>query len=256
MVMHRPEHGMPKSGKFGVYVRVSIDKQSVENQMHGIHTYLNGGDHEVKWFKEEGVSSTEDWDNREELQNCIDYCRKTGATFLIYSLSRLARYHWQALRFFSQEVEKGHIKMVVVDDPYMDEQSVHFRATFDEYQRKRISENTKRSLERIKHEIETKGEYVTKEGKTITKLGNNDSILDTSKKGNDAQKAKFKQRAEQVEDIIMHLRGRGMSYRQISEQLNSMGVPSPTKMRHPDLARRAPWHPPSVRNYIKKLEEN
>ena len=65
MVMHRPEHGMPKSGKFGVYVRVSTDKQSVENQMHGIHTYLNGGDHEVKWFKEEGISSTTPWDARE-----------------------------------------------------------------------------------------------------------------------------------------------------------------------------------------------
>ena len=71
----RKEHGKEKSGKFAAYLRVSTDKQDVANQEYRIKEYLNGGEHDVKWFKDEGVSSGMDWDKRKALQLCLDYCR-------------------------------------------------------------------------------------------------------------------------------------------------------------------------------------
>ena len=74
----RDDHGESKTGKYACYVRVSTDEQDVANQEHGITAWLNGGKQDVQWFREEGVSSGEDWHNRTVLQDCLKHCRKTG----------------------------------------------------------------------------------------------------------------------------------------------------------------------------------
>ena len=250
----RQDHGVPHSGKYACYVRVSTDDQDVANQEHSIKAYLNGGDHSVKWFREEGVSSGEDWHNRVELHRCLDYCRKEGAVLVIYSVSRMSRKQWETLRFFEQEVATGNIKLVVVDDPTLDETTIGFKALFAQHERTQIKQRTKMALDRIKSEIEEKGSHTSRAGNVITKLGVHDKLEEAGQKGNVVSGELADKRASDVWPVIDSLLQRGLSYRAIARELNRMQVPTPTKRRNPDTAKRTEWYASSVRNYVLRME--
>lgn len=253
LTVTREDHGTEHSGKFAAYVRVSKDDQDVANQEHSIKAYLNGGDHNVKWFREEGVSSGEDWHNRVELHKCLDYCRKQNATMVIYSISRMSRRQWETLRFFEQEVATGNIKLVVVDDPTLDETTIGFKAMFAQHERTQIKQRTKLALDRIKAEIDEKGEYTTKEGRVITKLGIHENLEVAGIKGNKRNTELADKRAADVWPIIEGMLDKGLSYRAIARELNKMGVPTPTKRRNPDTSKRTEWYASSVRNYVLRM---
>ena len=250
----RSDHGAMHDGKYAAYVRVSTDAQDVANQEHGIKAYLNGGDFDVKWYREEGGSSGEDWHNRKELHRCLDYCRKHGATLVIYSISRMSRKQWETLRFFEQEILPGKIKLVVVDDPTLDETTIGFKAMFAQHERTQIKQRTKLALGRIKSEIAEKGSYTTKAGNVITKLGVHDNLGAAGKKGVASSINKADARASDVWPIIQNLLVQGASLRSIARSLNDMGVATPTKRRNPDISKRTEWHASSVRNYINRME--
>ena len=251
----RDDHGESKDGKYAAYVRVSTDAQDVANQEHGIKAYLNGGDFDVKWFREQGVSSGEDWHNRKELHRCLDYCRKQGATLVIYSISRMSRKQWETLRFFEQEILPGKIKLVVVDDPTLDETTIGFKAMFAQHERTQIKQRTKLALGRIKSEIAEKGSYTSKAGNVITKLGVHENLDAAGKKGVASSIAKADARAGDVWPIIQNLLERGVSLRGIARELNNMGVATPTKRRNPDISKRTEWHASSVRNYVQRMQK-
>ena len=250
----RPDHGVPHTGKFACYVRVSTDKQDVENQMFGIKAYLNGGEHQAKWFKEEGVSAASDWHSRTELHRCFDYCRKTGATMVVYSISRMSRRTWETLRFLEQEVSTGRIKLVVVDNPNLDHNTIGLLSAVAEMERTQIRDRTKASLNRIKAEIAEKGRYTTRAGKTIKKLGNPVAAAEAAKKGRAYQIKLADERAENLWPLISNLLDQGHGYRAIARQLNKMEVPTPAKRRNPDLAKHTEWYASSVSNYVKRIK--
>ena len=252
----RPDHGATHGGDYAAYMRVSTDSQDVATQEHGIKAFLNGGDHKLKWFKEEGVSSGTDWHQRSELHSCLDYCRKTDATMVIYSVSRMSRRLWETLRFLEQEVKTGKIKLVVVDNPNLDHKTVSLLAACAEMERDNIRERTKMALRHIKSEIAEKGSYVAKSGRTITKLGVHDKLPEAGMAGNEANRAAAKQRANDVRPIVESLREMGQSYQSIARELNKMGVPSPRRRQNPDLAKKTEWHASSVRNYFLSGKEN
>jgi len=235
----RKEHGKEKSGKFAAYLRVSTDKQDVANQEHRIKEYLNGGEHDVKWFKDEGVSSGMDWDKREALQLCLDYCRKEQATMIVYSISRMARRTWETLKFLEQEIKPGKIKLVVVDNPNLDHKTVGLLAAVAEMERDTIRERTQASLDRIKAEIAEKGFHITKAGVTITKLGSDD-MSDAQQKGADRGKEKADERAKELGPFIANLKKNGSSYREIALKMNKLGIPTPNG---------GIWYGSSARNY-------
>ena len=251
----RPDHGVPHEGSYAAFVRVSTDAQDVANQEHGIKAVLNGGDHKVKWFREEGVSSGMDWHRREVLHKCLDHCRKTGATMLIYTLDRMSRRLWETLRFLEQEIDNGKIKLVVVDDPHMDETTITLRAAVAQIERKRIKTRTKQALGRIKDEIAEKGQYTTREGRVITKLGDHGKIAEAGIKGNERNAELADGRAEQIWPIIKMFRDEGLSYRKIAERLTVMKQATPTSMRTPDISRQTKWHASSVRNYFLRMNQ-
>ncbi len=253
--LQRDDHGLPHTGKYAAYVRVSTDSQDVATQEHSIKKWINGGDHQVKWFREEGVSSGEDWHNRQVLQDCLTYCRKQGATLIIYSLSHLARKQWEALRFFEQEIKSDNIKMVVIDDPTLDETTIGFRAMFDQHEREKIRQRTKASLARIQAEIEEKGHYVTKEGRHITKLGGHERLELAQEKGNATVKHNADKRAATVWPTIQKMLADGESLRAIARHLNLLGVASPAAQRKPDAIEKSLWHASTVNNYIKRMEK-
>ena len=251
----RPDNGVPHEGSVAAFVRVSTDLQDNANQEHGIKTFLNGGDHKVKWFREEGVSSGKDWHQRQTLHDCLNYCRKTGATMLIYTLDRMSRRLWETLRFLEQEIDNGKIKLVVVDDPHMDETTITLRAAVAQIERKRIQTRTKQALRRIKDEIDEKGEYTTTEGRVITKLGYHENLEVAGMKGNERNTELADERAEQIWPVIKMLRDEGLSYRKIAERLTVMKQATPTSMRTPDISRQTKWHASSVRNYFLRMNQ-
>lgn len=252
LIETRPDHGTPHHGKFGALLRVSTDKQDVANQEHAIKAFLNGGKHQVEWFREENMSTKTDWNKRDVLHNCLDYCRKNKATLIVYSLSRLSRTVWETYRFFEQEITNGKIKLVVVDNPILDHNNISIMAAMAEMERNQIRVRTKAALARIKDEIAQKGSYVTKEGKTITKLGVHKNLDKAAKLGNLSNQRKAQERAERVIPIILQLKNRGLSLRAIARELNRMGIESPAKMMKPDISKRTEWYATSVRNFLMR----
>ncbi len=256
LTVTRPDHGTMHDGKFAAYVRVSTDDQDVASQEHGIKSFLNGGNHKVKWFRESGVSSGTDWHQRHELHACLDYCRKNDATLLIYSVSRMSRRTWETLRFLEQEVKTGKIKLVVVDNPNLDHNTIGLLSAVAEMERTQIKARTKMALNRIQAEIAEKGSYTAKSGRTITKLGVHDKLAEAGKAGNEANRAAGKERASDVWPIMENLLDRGLGYRAIARELNKMNVAPPSRRQNPDLAKRTEWYASSVRNYVLRMKKN
>ena len=249
LINTREDHGAEHAGNYAAYMRVSTDKQEVATQEHSIKAFLNGGDHKLKWFKEEGVSSGTDWAKRHELHECLDYCRRTDATMVIYSVSRLSRRTWETLRFLEQEVKTGQIKLVVVDNPNLDHNTIGLLSAVAEMERTQIKARTKMALNRIKSEIKEKGSYVSKAGRTITKLGVHSKLGEAGKAGNEVAALKGMERAKDIWPLIDSLRQQGLSYSACARQLDKMGVPSPRRQQNPDLAKKTEWRKSSVRNY-------
>ena len=256
LINTREDHGAEHTGHYAAYMRVSTDTQDVASQEHGIKSFLNGGDHKLRWFKEEGVSSGADWHQRDELHACLDYCRKTSATMVIYSVSRMSRRTWETLRFLEQEVKTGQIKLVVVDNPNLDHNTIGLLSAVAEMERTQIRARTKLALKLIKSEIREKGSYVAKSGRTITKLGVHEKLADAGKAGNEANRVASVERATDIFPIIDGLRGRGLSYRAIAVQLDKMQVPTPRRQQNPDLAKKTSWSTSSVRNYYLTGKQN
>ena len=236
---YREDHAEEHSGKFAAYLRVSTDKQDVANQEWRIKEYLNGGDHDVKWFKDEGVSSSMDWDKREALQLCLDYCRKEKATMIVYSISRMARRTWETLKFLEQEIKPGKIKLVVVDNPNLDHKTVGLLAAVAEMERDNIRVRTQNSLNRIKAEIKEKGYHISKSGVRITSLGSK-SVKVAGQTGADRGREKADERAKELGPFIANLKRNGSSYREIAAHMNKLGIPTP---------KDGIWYGSSVRNY-------
>ena len=73
------------------YVRVSTDTQDVARQENEIKKWLGDTDHQVIWFKEQGVSGKVAPEKRPELSKCIDTARATKGTLIVADLDRFSR---------------------------------------------------------------------------------------------------------------------------------------------------------------------
>ena len=102
----------------------------------------------------------------------------------------------ETLRFLEQEVSTGRIKLVVVDNPNLDYNTIGLLSAVAEMERTQIRDRTKASLNRIKAEIAEKGSYTTRGGKTIKKLSNPVAAAEAAKKGRAHQIKLADERAE------------------------------------------------------------
>ena len=241
----RADHGKRHNGKYCALVRVSTDKQDVENQIFAIKQYLNGGDHHVEWFKEEAVSGKTEWSKRPVLMDAIKYCKKNKATLIIYSLSRLGRRRGDVLNFFDDVISQGKIKLIVVDYPMLDETTVGFMAVMNQHERQVISERTKLSLARIKHDIKVNGSHVSRSGNKITKLGVG-MTRQAQKKGAVTNKIKANELADNLLPNIQRGLNMGWSYREIALDFNKRGY---------ETARGGEWHGSTIRNMYLRSEK-
>ena len=126
------------------YVRVSTDTQDVARQENEIKKWLGDLDHQVIWFKEQGVSGKVAPELRPELSKCIDTVRASKGTLIVADLDRFSRTDWHTLKFFDQVLKNGKVKLVVCNDPTISESKDKFalRTLFAQMEQEKISERS------------------------------------------------------------------------------------------------------------------
>lgn len=137
------------------YIRVSSDKQTVENQRYEILRYCETGGMAVDAWIEETISGTKKWDKRKlgELLHMVN----AGDTIICSELSRLGRSLYMIMDILSYCMENGVVVKTIKDNFTLgdDIQSKVLAFAFGlsaEIERNLISQRTKEALARKKAE--------------------------------------------------------------------------------------------------------
>ena len=137
------------------YIRVSTDKQSVENQRHEINHFCEREGIQIDGWIEETISGTRSYDKR-KLGGLLRKVHK-GDLIICSELSRLGRNLFMIMNILSTCMEKG-CRVWTVKDGYRlgdDIQSKVLAFAFGlsaEIERNLISERTRQALARLKEE--------------------------------------------------------------------------------------------------------
>lgn len=138
------------------YIRVSTDRQTVENQRFEISNYCNAHDiHIDKWIEDEGVSGAKDYSKR-SLGRLISGC-KSGDTIICSEISRLGRDLLMLFEILNKLIKKG-VRLYTIKDNFSLEDNIQTKVLAfafgiaSEIERKLISQRTKESLARLKAE--------------------------------------------------------------------------------------------------------
>lgn len=142
------------------YIRVSTDKQSVENQRFEINEYCKKNNLKINGYIQETISGTKNYHKR-ELGKLL-YRIKEGDLIICAELSRLGRNLFMIMEILNICMTKG-CRVWTIKDNYKlgdDIQSKVLAFAFGlsaEIERNLISQRTKEALARIKSEGRTLG---------------------------------------------------------------------------------------------------
>jgi DNA invertase Pin-like site-specific DNA recombinase len=135
------------------YIRVSTDKQDLDNQRHGVIEYAKKHNFEPLTFFEDTVSGKKNWRDR-DLGKLIEQSNK-GDVLLVAEISRLARSTLQVLEVL-QEAAKKELAVHVAKSNMVMDGSLNSRITAvilglaAEIEREFISARTTEALARRK----------------------------------------------------------------------------------------------------------
>lgn len=138
---------------FYAYLRVSTDRQDVDNQRHGVTEYAKQNGFGVLTFIEDTVSGKKEWRDR-GLGKLLNGA-KTGDILIVAEISRVARSTLQVLEVLKLAAEKGitvHIakNRMVVDGSLNNRLTVYMLGIAGEIEREFISARTTEALARRK----------------------------------------------------------------------------------------------------------
>jgi len=212
-----------QNGKFVAYYRINNyrvtgQQLTLEEQQNVVRTYLNGGTWKLigEYTEIELTRQT----RRPHLRDAIALCKDEKATLVIANLDRLYRN-----AYFLALVHEAGIKIIACDNPLVDIQSIQFLAALAEKEGKGISERVRALHSQAK--------------KAGRRLGSPTPGVGAAASG-EVVSIKADRFAEKVMPIITKLRKTGyLSYREIANALNEMGVPT---------ARGGEWFASTVRN--------
>lgn len=162
-------------------------------------------------------------DERPELIKAIDQAKRDKATLLVAKLDRLSR----KVSFISHLMDDPKLALRVASMPFADKFQLHIYAALAEQEREFISQRTKAALRQAKE----RGQ----------KLG---GLRDKTMKRNIVIQEQAQKRASNLESIVVPLRDRGDSLRDIASALNKAGIKT---------ARGAEWQAPQVKRVLDRL---
>ncbi len=216
------------STKYVLYMRIStaksggIDSNGIAAQQRDLNLYLSTQkDVEVIGTFTDVMSGAKS--DRPELTKALELCRKTGAYLLAQKVDRLSR----DVEFIARLVKDKSVQLKIANLPNADNFQIHLFASLASAEREFISLRTKSALREWKAKNPDK------------KLGN-PNIASLNKN----RKYKSRQFASSISNIIIPLRNRGMTYKQIASTLNDMKVKTP---------RGCKFHPSQVKNVIGQV---
>jgi len=210
------------------YVRVSTHKQGasglgLEAQKQAVESYINEtGAVLVAEFVEVESGKKTDKD-RPQLAAALRACKKNKAFLVVAKLDRLAR----SVHFISGLME-SKVKFIALDMPEANELTIHVMAAFAEHEARRVSERTKAALAVAK----SRGVVLGAAGAS------------NLKPNIDARRKQAREFAQSLTGIFDGFRLRGMTQRQMVEELNRLGVKT---------ARGATWSLIQVQRVIHSI---
>lgn len=133
------------------YIRVSTDKQNLENQKHALLTYANEHKFIIDEFVEIEISSK--GDSKKRLLDSLFLKLKSGDTLICTELSRLGRNMLEILNLI-EKFNKANIKLIFVNQPELSTNQNNALSSlllaiygyFAQTEREIISERTKQGL--------------------------------------------------------------------------------------------------------------
>jgi len=204
------------------YVRVSTDTQDVANQRHELETYAREIGVEITaWIEAEDVSSRKSYKARQ-----IDEVLKLrkGATLLVTEFSRIARSVKEVLHVVEALGDKGvttHISKLRLRLNGKNDISTTAIVTSmglaAQIERELISSRTREALARRRAE----GKLLGMAGRPV------EFVKATQAKGAEANRQKAAERAGNAEELLRSFKARGLTERQMAQELNRIGMPSP-----------------------------
>ena len=196
--------------KFVIYRRVSgghnqiksgygLDVQSTE-----INSYLCGLT-EYKITKEfSEIASGKDHKNRPVLQEAIETAIKTNSILIISRICRLSR----DLEYWAGFMKNTKVKFRIATNPSADNFMIAIYAAMVMKDREEIARRTKSALREAR-----------KRGVKLGVMGS-----ENIKKANEIKVKKAKEFANTIKPIIIPLRKQGLSYKEIANRLNLVGI--------------------------------
>lgn len=195
----------PIPPKFVAYYRVSTDKQGrsglgLEAQQAAVEGYTrNKGGQIIAAFEE---IETGKRNNRPELLKALALCRQKKAVLVIAKLDRLSR----NLAFIANLMESD-VEFVACDMPEANKLTLHIMAAMAQHEREATSKRTTEALAAAK----ARGQ----------KLG---SPRPGNRQATEAREAQSKQFRQTVYPIARQLRDRGLTLRQVADELNQRHI--------------------------------
>lgn len=214
--------------KFIAYYRVSTSQQGktglgLDAQRACVAKYVAETNGQLIEEYTEVVSGLQD--SRVALAEALKRCRMERATLVIAKLDRLARRVSYLSRFMESDVP-----LVVADMPNANKFVLQMMAVLAETERDMISERTKLALAAAKARQ--------------VRLGN-PQIAQARQKAIKSRKKRANSFAHSMYPPIASMRARGLSYRQIADNLNNSKFSTNNGRR---------WWPTTVANIIKRCE--
>lgn len=215
--------------RFVTYRRVSTDEQGrsglgLEAQQRDLNLYLASvPEAEVLADHLEVASGGKGDSRRPELAAALSTCRKTGATLLVAKLDRLSR----NVAFVANLLEDKRVNFVVAALPRASRFELHLYSALAEQEREFVSQRTKAALAAAK----ARG----------VKLGGSRPHLSGL---NATKKRQAQETADRVASLVVPLRQKGASLREVAAALNGAGVKT---------QRGCDWSATQVARVLKQL---
>lgn len=224
------------NGKFISYLRVSTEKQGrsglgIEAQKEAIERYLNGGQWEL--LKEYLEVESGKKNDRPQLKEALEACKRTGATLIIAKLDRLSR----NVAFIANLMESG-VEFVACDFPTANRLTIHILAAMAEHERELISTRTKLALEAAK----ARGKQLGNPMNFSNEAAQKGRVLGMLKRVENADEFSLK-----LSEHIKKYLEQGLSLNAIARQLNSEGVLTAR-------GKTGTWTPTAVKNVISRCK--
>ena len=169
------------------YIRVSTDRQTVENQRYEIKNFCKKNDMKIDgWISDEGISGTKDPEKR-ELGKLLTKV-KSGDYILCSELSRLGRSLMMIMAILN-ECSKKKVNIWTIKDNYRLDNDISSAVIAFAYglsaqiERQLISQRTKEALDRKKAEGVFIGRPKGSLSKKVKLTGNEDKIRKYIKQG-------------------------------------------------------------------------